>query len=57
MKTRKVAVDIFRKCQPAFHRLLLLSPPRDFLNLRSAWVADPDGNPVNIAQRRKHDNA
>ncbi len=34
-----------------------LSPPHDFLNIRSAWVADPDGNPVNITQRRKHDNA
>jgi len=30
-----------------------LSPPHDFLsNLRTAWVADPDGNPINIAQRR-----
>ena len=30
-----------------------LSPPRDFRDrLRTAWVADPDGNPVNLAQRR-----
>lgn len=31
-----------------------LSPPHDFLDgrLRSAWVADPDGNPVQIVQRR-----
>ncbi len=30
-----------------------LRPPQDFLsNLRTAWVADPDGNPINIAHRR-----
>ena len=30
-----------------------LKAPRDFLsNLRSAWVADPDGNPINLAQHR-----
>jgi catechol 2,3-dioxygenase-like lactoylglutathione lyase family enzyme len=30
-----------------------LRAPEDFRgNLRTAWVADPDGNPVNIAQRR-----
>jgi predicted enzyme related to lactoylglutathione lyase len=30
-----------------------LRPPRDFLsNLRTAWVADPDGNPINLVQRR-----
>jgi predicted enzyme related to lactoylglutathione lyase len=30
-----------------------LSPPHDFLGaLRSAWVADPDGNPIQIVQRR-----
>jgi predicted enzyme related to lactoylglutathione lyase len=30
-----------------------LRPPQDFLsNLRTAWVSDPDGNPINIAQRR-----
>ncbi|HET9017653.1 MAG TPA: VOC family protein [Thermomicrobiaceae bacterium] len=31
-----------------------LSPPHDFLDgrLRSAWVADPDGNPVQLVQRR-----
>jgi catechol 2,3-dioxygenase-like lactoylglutathione lyase family enzyme len=33
----------------------LLSPPHDFVDgeLRAAWVADPDGNPVQIVQRRK----
>lgn len=31
-----------------------LVPPRDFLaDLRTAWVADPDGNPVNLVQRRR----
>ncbi len=31
-----------------------LSPPHDFLaNLRSAWVADPDGNPLRLLQHRK----
>jgi catechol 2,3-dioxygenase-like lactoylglutathione lyase family enzyme len=30
-----------------------LSPPNDFPpGIRSAWIADPDGNPVNLAQRR-----
>jgi catechol 2,3-dioxygenase-like lactoylglutathione lyase family enzyme len=31
----------------------LLSPAHDFLDgkLRSAWVADPDGNPVQLVQR------
>lgn len=30
-----------------------LSPPHDFLeSLRAAWVADPDGNPVQIVTRR-----
>jgi uncharacterized glyoxalase superfamily protein PhnB len=31
-----------------------LSPPHDFLadTLRSAWVADPDGNPIQLVQRR-----
>ena len=30
-----------------------LSKPHDFLtNLRSAWVADPDGNPVQMVMRR-----
>ena len=30
-----------------------LSPPHDWLsNLRLAWVADPDGNPIQLAQRR-----
>jgi Glyoxalase/Bleomycin resistance protein/Dioxygenase superfamily len=34
-----------------------LSPPHDFLAsgyvLRTAWIADPDGNPINIVHRRK----
>ena len=31
-----------------------LSRPHNFLSsLRSAWVADPDGNRINISQRRK----
>jgi predicted enzyme related to lactoylglutathione lyase len=31
-----------------------LSPPHDFLSdLRLAWVADPDGNPIQLAQKRK----
>jgi catechol 2,3-dioxygenase-like lactoylglutathione lyase family enzyme len=31
-----------------------LSPPHDFLNgqLRAAWIADPDGNPIQLVQRR-----
>jgi len=30
-----------------------LSPPHDFLSrLRVAWVADPDGNPIQLVQRR-----
>jgi predicted enzyme related to lactoylglutathione lyase len=30
-----------------------LSTPHDFLaNLRVAWVADPDGNPIQLVQRR-----
>lgn len=30
-----------------------LSPPHDFLSdLRAAWVADPDGNPIQLVQRR-----
>lgn len=29
-----------------------LSPPHNFLSrLRSAWVADPDGNPIQLVQR------
>ena len=32
---------------------LSLSPPHDWLSsLRLAWVADPDGNPIQLAQRR-----
>lgn len=31
-----------------------LSPPHNFLsNLRVAWVADPDGNPIQLVQNRK----
>jgi predicted enzyme related to lactoylglutathione lyase len=31
-----------------------LSPPHDFLSdLRLAWVADADGNPIRLVQRRK----
>jgi len=31
-----------------------LSAPHDFLgSLRAAWVADPDGNPVQIVMRRQ----
>lgn len=31
----------------------LLSPAHDFLDgrLRSAWIADPDGNPIQLVQR------
>jgi catechol 2,3-dioxygenase-like lactoylglutathione lyase family enzyme len=30
-----------------------LSPPHDFLaDLRLAWVADPDGNPIQLCQKR-----
>ena len=33
----------------------VLSPVHDFLGgrLRSAWVADPDGNPIQLVQRRE----
>jgi catechol 2,3-dioxygenase-like lactoylglutathione lyase family enzyme len=33
----------------------LLSPAHDFLDgkLRAAWVADPDGNPIQLVQRRR----
>ena len=32
----------------------LLSPAHDFLNgeLRAAWIADPDGNPIQLVERR-----
>jgi catechol 2,3-dioxygenase-like lactoylglutathione lyase family enzyme len=32
----------------------VLSPAHDFLDgqLRSAWVADPDGNPIQLVQRK-----
>ena len=42
----------------AFARLVAggapaLSPPHDWLDeLRLAWVADPDGNPLQLVQRR-----
>jgi predicted enzyme related to lactoylglutathione lyase len=31
-----------------------LSPPHDFLagRLRAAWLADPDGNPIQLVQQR-----
>lgn len=33
----------------------LLSPPHDFLDgsLRSAWIADPDGNPIQLVQQTR----
>jgi catechol 2,3-dioxygenase-like lactoylglutathione lyase family enzyme len=33
----------------------LLSPDHDFLDgkLRSAWIADPDGNPIQLVQRKQ----
>jgi len=32
-----------------------LSPPHDFLagRLRAGWVADPDGNPIQLVERRR----
>ena len=32
----------------------VLAPAHDFLDgrLRSAWIADPDGNPIQLVQRR-----
>jgi catechol 2,3-dioxygenase-like lactoylglutathione lyase family enzyme len=32
----------------------LLSAPHDFLDgrLRSAWIADPDGNPIQLVQQK-----
>jgi hypothetical protein len=34
-----------------------LSAPHDWLaDLRLAWVADPDGNPIQIVQRRQRDS-
>ena len=32
----------------------LLTPAHDFLDgrLRAAWIADPDGNPIQLVQRR-----
>lgn len=35
-----------------------LSPPHDFLaDLRLAWVADPDGNPIQLAEKRGREAA
>ena len=36
------------------HGARLLSPAHDFLDgaLRAAWVADPDGNPIQLVQRK-----
>lgn len=33
----------------------LISPAHDFLEgeLRAAWIADPDGNPIQLVQRRR----
>ena len=33
----------------------LLSPAHDFLDgkLRAAWIADPDGNPIQLVQRKR----
>ncbi len=41
----------------AFSRLVeagapALSEPHDWLHLRGAWIADPDGNPIQLVQRR-----
>lgn len=35
------------------HGAQLLSPAHDFLEgeLRAAWIADPDGNPIQLVQR------
>jgi len=35
----------------------LLSAAHDFLEgrLRSAWIADPDGNPIQLVQRKRED--
>jgi predicted enzyme related to lactoylglutathione lyase len=34
-----------------------LSAPHDFVSdLRLAWVADPDGNPIQLAQKRTSDS-
>jgi catechol 2,3-dioxygenase-like lactoylglutathione lyase family enzyme len=46
--------DVDRACADLAARgVPVLSPPHDFLDaLRSAWVADPDGGPVQIVMRR-----
>jgi catechol 2,3-dioxygenase-like lactoylglutathione lyase family enzyme len=41
----------------AFSRLVAagatpLSEPHEWLHLRGAWLADPDGNPIQLVQRR-----
>ncbi len=37
----------------ASRKVPTLSPPHDFAgSLRAAWVADPDGNPVQFVMRR-----
>lgn len=37
-------------------RVPSLSAPHDWLSdLRLAWLTDPDGNPIQLAQRRKRD--
>jgi catechol 2,3-dioxygenase-like lactoylglutathione lyase family enzyme len=55
------AVEVVLWCDDtdaAFARLtaagaLALSDPHDWLgNLRLAWVADPDGNPIQLVERR-----
>ena len=39
----------------AARQVRTLSAPHDFLGkLRAAWVADPDGNPVQIVMRLQH---
>jgi catechol 2,3-dioxygenase-like lactoylglutathione lyase family enzyme len=46
--------DVDRACADLAARgVAVLRPPHDFLGfLRSAWVADPDGGPVQIVMRR-----
>jgi len=56
---------LYRRCAgwvPTWHleradllarNVATLSPPHDFLDShRAAWVADPEGNPVQIVTRR-----
>jgi catechol 2,3-dioxygenase-like lactoylglutathione lyase family enzyme len=46
--------DVDRAFAPLTDRgVRALSEPHDFLeNLRAAWIADPDGNPVQLVMRR-----